>query len=203
MGHCAPSVADPELWSAGGCIRVADKALISSSACPSIPILHPPAVWLLPESPQVILPTLEHRAGLRIHARVVPTARKPGPHTNPGLRTRMPSFLPVVQGGPKRRSKTRAVGSHVQEGRQPRALELAAVLSREDAPATTAAATSQPCCQERQDSHRASLSLGFPKLEQPWEVGGGNGSAPCSLCFLSTLCALIFFFSCGSREQPV
>lgn len=46
------------------------------------------------------------------------------------------------------------------------------------------------------------LSLGFPMQEQSWEVGGGNGSVPCSRRFLSALCALIFF-SCGSRERPV
>lgn len=43
------------------------------------------------------------------------------------------------------------------------------------------------------------IDLGFPTQEQPWEVGGGSRSAPCSRCFLSAL----IFFSCGSREQPV
>lgn len=60
LGHCAPLVADPQLLSTGGCIHVVDKALISSSACPSIPTPQPSAVWLLPEEPQLILPTLEH-----------------------------------------------------------------------------------------------------------------------------------------------
>lgn len=129
MGHCAPLVPDPELLSTGGCIHVADKALISSSACPSIPILHPPAVQPLSVGPQLILPTLEHLAGLRTQAQGLDAARpyslmawpthKP---RSPGAQNKDARFLPTVEGGPERRSKTRAPGSQTQEWRQSRAL---------------------------------------------------------------------------------
>lgn len=202
LGHCAPLVADPRLLSTGGCIHVAAKALSSSSACPGIPILHPPAVWAAPAGPQLILPSLEHLAGLRIQAQVVPRARQPGPRTNPGLpelRTRMPDFLPVVEGGPQRRSKTRAPGSHTQERRQPRALWCWLQCS------PGGCSSHHRCCHlpallSVLMGHTQGLSLGFPTQEQPWEVGGGNGSAPCSRCFLSALCALDFFLS-WQQEQ--
>lgn len=106
-----------------------------------------------------------------------------------------------MEGGPKRSSTTRAPGSLTQEGRQARALVLAAVLSRR---------MPQPPLLLPPPSPAVSTD-GAHAGPQPWlshagaALGSGRRKRICSMfpaLPLSPPCPG-FFFPCGSREQPV
>lgn len=159
LGHCTPLVADPELLSTGGCIHVADKALISSSACPSITLQL--FGWRIPADsahPGASRWAQDTGTGFpySLIAWPIPKPWAPRAHNKDARFS--------CHGGERPKEKKQDKSSGKPHGGAKAAtgsLVLAAVLSREDAPATTTAATSQPCCQHGQDSHRAS-ALDFP-----------------------------------------
>lgn len=115
----------------------------------------------------------------------------------------MPGFLPLVEGGQKRSSKTRAPRSLTQEGRQAQALWCWLQCSP--------GRMLQPPLLLPPPSPAVSTD-GTHTGPQPWlshagaALGSGRRKRICSMFLvlpLSPPCPVFFFSSCGSREQPV